>query len=230
MRYINNRNKEPKELTEYRKTPGVVYDDLGGEIKNIIKSNLLDEQGYICAYCMGRVESDTCTIEHYISQKQHQDSPYSEEEHMQQSLLYSNMCGVCDNKAEHCDKKRGNIPLEILNPHNPSCEELITYSLDGNIIPTGHEKEKVQKDINTLGLDCEKLRKRRYATLYEDVWERFKQDNEKKDWSKELFLKYAEKYRNKQKTRKGLRFHAYCNFIAWYFEYYANNYDFKKHG
>ena len=222
MKYINNRNKEPRELAEYRETPDATYD--GFAEKKIVRQSLSDEQGYICAYCMGRIETDTCTIEHYIPQKRHQDSPYSEEVHKQQSLLYSNMCAVCDNKAEHCDKKRGNIPLEILNPHNPSCEELITYSLDGSILPAGPEKEKVQNDINTLGLDCKKLRELRYGTWSDDIWKRFNQEHEKKDWSKELFLKYAEEYRNKRKTRKGLRFHAYCNFIAWYFEYYADNY------
>lgn len=223
MRYIDNRNKEPKELVEYRKTPGVVYDDLGKERKTIIKDSLLDEQGYICAYCMRRIDADTCTIEHYISQNRHPDSPYTEEEHKHQSLLYSNMSGVCINDSEHCDKLRGNIPLEILDPHKPSCESLITYSLDGGVMPTGSEKDKVQHDINTLGLDCKKLKDLRNAT-WDDVWKRFKQDHKEKDWSKKLFLEYAERYRNKQLGRKGLRFHAYCNFIAWYFEYYANNY------
>lgn len=223
MRYINNRNKEPKELVEYRKTPGVIYDDLGKERKTIIRNSLLDEQGYICAYCMGRINSDTCTIEHYISQTRHETSPYSEEDHKCQSLLYSNMSGVCINDSEHCDKHRENIPLWILDPHKPSCENLITYSLDGSVIPVGSEKDKVQNDINTLGLNCKKLKDLRIST-WDDVWKRFKQENEKKDWSKELFCKYAERYRNKQNGRNGPRFHAYCNFIAWYFEYYANHY------
>lgn len=223
MRFIKNRNKEPDELSNYRKTPGVTYDALGGRIKTIIRESLLDEQGFICAYCMGRINSDTCTIEHYISQNKHEASPYLEEEHKRQSLLYSNMSGVCVNDSTHCDKHRGNIPLEILNPHNPTCEGLITYNLRGSIMPNGHDIDKVKNDIQTLGLDCEKLRNRRKAT-WEDVLERFKQEHEKKEWSRELFLEYADKYRNKQKTRKGLKFHAYCNFIVWCFEHYANNY------
>lgn len=227
MRYIDNRNREPLELIEYRRTSGVVYDDLGGEIKDIIRSSLLDEQGYICAYCMGRIETNTCTIEHYISQKRHADSPYTEEEHKRQSLLYSNMSGVCKNDSEHCDKKRGNIPLEVLDPHKPTCEKYITYSLDGSIVPVGPEKEKVKKDIASLGLNCNRLIKSRYSACVDDVWKRFEQEHEKKNWSKELFLEYANKYRNRQKTRKGMKFHAYCNFIAWYFEYYANNYKNK---
>ena len=75
MRYINKRNKEPKELIEYRRTPGVAYDDLSGDRKSIIRDSLLDEQGYICAYCMGKIDNESCTIEHYISQSRHPDSP-----------------------------------------------------------------------------------------------------------------------------------------------------------
>ena len=156
MRYINNRNKEPKELVEYRKTSGVVYDDLGKERKDVIRDCLIDEQGYICAYCMGRISNDTCTIEHYISQTRHETSPFSEEEHKRQSLLYSNMSGVCINDSEHCDKKRGNVPLKILDPHNPLCEEFVTYSFSGRILPAGREEDKVKEDIQTLGLDCDK--------------------------------------------------------------------------
>ena len=195
MRYINNRNKEPKELVEYRKTSGVVYDDLGKERKDIIRDCLLDEQGYICAYCMGRISSSTCTID-----------------------------GVCINDSEHCDKKRGNVPLKILDPHNPLCEEFVTYSFSGRILPTGREEDKVKEDIQTLGLDCDKLVKLRKA-VWDEIWERFIKDHEKKKWSKELFLEYASKYRTKQCKRHGImKFHAYCNFIAWGFEQYANKY------
>lgn len=223
MRYISNRNKEPKDLSDYRNTPNATY--YGFAAKRIVRQSLVDEQGYICAYCMGKIDIDTCTIEHYIPQNRHQNSPYTEEEHIKQSLLYSNMSAVCMNDAEHCDKLRGNIPLEILDPHDPSCEELLTYYFDGSIVPTGREKEKVQKDINTLGLSCDKLVKLR-ETVWAEIWDRFKKEHTKKEWSKDLFLEYASKYRTKQCRRHGIyKYHAYCNFIAWGFEYYANNYN-----
>lgn len=226
MKYINNRNNEPVQLTDYREeTPNATYDGLGTDVKDIIRNSLLDEQGYICAYCMCKIDnSSNCTIEHYISQKRHNDSPYSEGVHKRQSLLYSNMCGVCKNDSEHCDKLRGNMPLEILDPHNSSCEELITYRFDGKIVPAGREVDKVNKDIETLGLDCDKLVDLRKA-VWDEIWERFKKEHKKEDWSKDMFLDYAQKYRTKQHKRHGImRFHAYCNFIAWGFEYYADNY------
>ena len=99
MRFINKRNREPRELSEYRdSTPDATYDDL--RCKKQIRQSLVDEQGYICAYCMGKIDVNDSTIEHYISQIRHKDSPYSEEEHKKQSLLYSNMYGVCINNWE----------------------------------------------------------------------------------------------------------------------------------
>ena len=125
--------------------------------------------------------------------------------------------------SEHCDKKRGNIPLEILNPHDPFCEKHISYRLDGSIIPIGREKDKVQKDIITLGLDSHKLKKLRQS-VWDEIWGRFTREHKKEEWSKELFLDYASKYRTKKRRRHSInKFHAYCNFIAWAFEYYASN-------
>lgn len=224
MRFINNRNREPKELSEYRNTtPGATYDDL--RCKELIRQNLVDEQGYICAYCMGKIDINNSTIEHYISQSRHEDSPYSEEEHKKQSLLYSNMYGVCVNNSKHCDKKRENFPIKILDPHKSSCEDLITYSLDGKIIPTGKDEDLVEYDINLLGLNCKELKDRRVAAK-DEVWDRFKNEFKKEDWTKILFLEKADYYRNKQKRKGGVyKFHAYCNFIAWFFSHYAEHYD-----
>lgn len=44
------KNKEPKEWTEYRNTPGVDYQSIPELVESLLK-----EQGYICAYCMRRI-------------------------------------------------------------------------------------------------------------------------------------------------------------------------------
>lgn len=227
MKYIENRNKEPKELVVYRETtPNPTYE--GFHEKKIVRQSLIEEQGYICAYCMGKIkDADDCSIEHYIAQTKHESSPYSLEEHKRNTLLYSNMLAVCLNNSEHCDKKRGKTPFKLLNPHLKTCETLITYTLDGKVTHSGKVKEAVDFDIDTLGLNCDKLKKCRKAVI-DEIWDRFKEDHPKKTWSRELFLDYAQKYRTKQKKRGGVyRFHAYCNFIVWYFEYYAYHYKQK---
>lgn len=227
MKYIGSRNREPKELSNYRQnTPNASYD--GFHDKRIVKQSLIEEQGYICAYCMGKIkDADDCSIEHFIAQKRHTDSPYSEQQHKEKSLLYSNMMAVCLNNSEHCDKKRGNIPFKALNPHCENCEKLITYTLDGIISHSGNINNDVDDDIDLLGLNCDKLKKCRKAVI-DEIWDRFKEAHPKKTWSRDLFLDYAKKYRTKHRKRGGLyRFHAYCNFIVWYFEYYAYNYKQK---
>lgn len=228
MRYIDKRNKEPEELAKYRETtPDATYD--GFSKKGVVRKSLCEEQGYICAYCMGKIEKDNSTIEHYISQRWHTNSKFSAEEHRAQSLLYSNMCGVCVNDAEHCDKHRGNEPLEILNPHDSSCQQLITYNLQGEIIPNGknnQQNKQVEKDINTLNLNCEKLKKARNAS-WDEVWERFKEEYKKETWTKKLFKSYAERYQQRT-TKKGVsRFHAYCHYIVWCFNYYSEKNKYK---
>ena len=66
MFYIN-KDKEPKSLTEYKKSKNAYFD--GFDKKDDIRQSLLDEQGYLCAYCMRRINSvDEVTIEHYYPQ------------------------------------------------------------------------------------------------------------------------------------------------------------------
>lgn len=226
MRYINERNKEPKELIEYRNTPGATYD--GFREKEIVRRSLIEEQGYICAYCMRKIDIENSSIEHYISQSRHQLSPYSVAEHNKQSLLYSNMCGVCVNNSQHCDKKRGNIPILILDPHKSSCELLITYTIEGKVIPINDNNQDVINDIETLGLNCKKLIKERIS-VKDDIWKRFIKEHPKESWSEELFNTYSDFYYHKQRKKSGIyKYHAYCNYIAWFFDYYAKNYKHFK--
>ena len=57
------KNKEPKEWTEYRNTPGVDYQ----AIPELVQS-LLKEQGYICAYCMRAL---VCSIAIFVAKLSH---------------------------------------------------------------------------------------------------------------------------------------------------------------
>ncbi|MCF2598074.1 hypothetical protein I6E10_04830 [Phocaeicola barnesiae] len=49
MRKIQ-KQPEPREWTEYRLTPGAHY-----EASSELRQALLEEQGYLCAYCMRRI-------------------------------------------------------------------------------------------------------------------------------------------------------------------------------
>ena len=81
------KNPEPRKWLEYRSTPGVDYQS----IPELVDS-LLEEQGYICAYCMRRIPSkdrlykrdgktfvhtnEDHRIEHILSRENHDDKKF----------------------------------------------------------------------------------------------------------------------------------------------------------
>lgn len=133
MKYIRKDiSNQPASLTEVQSTPGATFDDCN---KNDIRQALLEEQGYICAYCMRRIDDQRdkkgrprVFIEHYITQSEDRPS----------SLSYVNMLGVCDGNdgypghLQHCDRSRRNVPLTI-DPRSGRCEALIKYTNGGEI-------------------------------------------------------------------------------------------------
>lgn len=164
MKYIQKiAENEPRSLVKHRATPGADYN---GCNKEDIRTALLMEQGYICAYCMKRIDEEReevgvdsqgnkrylykTNIEHYV--------PRSVDESL--SLQFSNMLGVCNGNAgqprhlHHCDKSRSNKSLTI-DPHHSSCETFIQYSTNGEIKSSD---SKINKDLNeTLKLNIGEL-------------------------------------------------------------------------
>lgn len=63
---------EPRELADARKalssTPGAKNDYMGldSDTRVVVAKSLLEEQGYVCAYCMRRISEDNVEIEHYL--------------------------------------------------------------------------------------------------------------------------------------------------------------------
>lgn len=167
------KKREPRELTEYRQLPHASYQDMHGaptektapdgspeDVYSVVLDSLMQEQGYICAYCMRRIpESDAkravnATIEHI--------SPQSVEPG--QALDYRNMLAVCSgnrdaqsNRNKTCDAHRGNTPLYV-NPLKPDTLATIQYKRDGTIYSND---ARVQHDLNdalNLNSDCDKRR------------------------------------------------------------------------
>ncbi len=107
MRKIDKR-AEPREWKDYRKTPGARYQPFA-----YLVDALLNEQGYICAYCERRIphqdvqQEENHRIEHLSSQKK------SREVGDDSDLDYNNMVICCpgnisnDKKQYHCDKAKG---------------------------------------------------------------------------------------------------------------------------
>jgi len=158
MVYIK-KGVEPHSLVEFREsTPDVSYSGLPTDVKDDIRNYLLIEQGYICAYCMGRIHPDTTTIEHFIPQSIDNSK----------DLEYGNMLGVCTgnegspNDKQTCGCHRKNVPLTI-NPHVRTYIDTISYSPNGLIVSTVSE---INVDMHkTLNLNVSFLAQNRKTAL-----------------------------------------------------------------
>ena len=150
MREIR-KGSEPRLLTEYRSRGGEYDGSNFTPVKNAIRSSLLTEQGYLCAYCMTRITAETMKVEHWACQS---NNPRFQ-------LDYSNLLGCCMGSegekftSQTCDTKKGDKPLK----YNPSKQQdqinnIIKYDGQGKIFSTDIE---FSAQINTV-LNLNKVR------------------------------------------------------------------------
>ena len=158
------KKSEPVLLTKYKTQPeNSGYDGLPQDTKNAVRQQLLGEQGYLCAYCMQRLENDPLKtkIEHW----------HCQENYRNEQLDYRNMLVVCKGNEgkppenQHCDTKKGSKELHY-NPsektHYPVFEKHITYSGDGTIKST---KSALKTDLEVLNLNYSRLKANRKEVL-----------------------------------------------------------------
>ncbi len=179
--------------------------------KNSIRKALLEEQGYICAYCMCAIGYDSTKwekevrIEHYRCQ--------DEFENLQ--LDYNNMFAVCTcserlpQKEQHCDVLKGNKYLHF-DPKNIEHIKTLRYS-EGGVLSTN---QQFTEDIeNTLGLNHSYLPLNRQKILTDQLviarsYIKNKRISTKDVLSKMLSIFY-------QKDKYG-RYKPYCGIVIEY--------------
>lgn len=156
MRKIN-KGTEPRAWKEYRMTPGVVYQAIPE-----LRSALLKEQGYLCAYCMRRIpvrdnnSNEETRIDHVQSRKNHTSL----------SLDYRNMVVCCPGAMGdqfHCDKSKGDRDMSFSVFSEQDIDTLQYSSKDGSIKSTNDIYNKEINDI--LNLNNPLLKKNRESTL-----------------------------------------------------------------
>ncbi|TAE18833.1 MAG: TIGR02646 family protein [Bacteroidetes bacterium] len=218
MKHIKKQAKEPATITEIKSVNGT-FDDLD---KEQVQNALLEEQGYLCAYCMRRISREwnpdankwKIEIEHYKPQ----------EKYPEKALDYSNMLGVCNGTAGeklHCDKTKGGkadgkVELKKLNPLDSNCETMLQYLPDGTIQSVNGDAE-VESDLDkVLNLNDTKLKEFR-ADAIEKAWREFQEKHKKNkgSWTKKMFQ--DEINRLKQPNKKG-RYTEYCQCLIYFFE------------
>ena len=187
------KGKEPISLTKYRSSIPIVdmekpniYDDY--KEKDILRKQLLEEQGYICCYCMSRISERNSKIEHFKAQSLFRDK----------QIEYSNLFVACkggEGTKEHsCDTLKGNKSLNTINL-TLKIESDLKYSKQGKIssvISTATKMSPLTKEINdVLNLNSTVLIKNRKQT-YEDF-----KNNLQGKWSKVNLQKAIKSYQNK---------------------------------
>lgn len=207
MFYIVKEN-EPQSLAVYKKIPGAYYD--GYTRKEEIRQKLLEEQGYLCAYCMRRIKSTSdVTIEHYIPQSKLDEI---------MALNYKNMLGVCklnrkcEKKNQTCDAHRGNDKLTV-DPWNNNSIELIEYQQGTGIIYS--KNDDVNKDLDkTLNLNCVEARLpgNRKAAL-DSLKSFLKQRQPIGTWNVSMLRKIEQFYSSKDNEGK---YKEYMGILLWY--------------
>ena len=155
MRAIT-KGREPAELVWYRSQPGALYDGCGHELVSRIREALLAEQGYICAYCMQRIDVNSMKVEHWHSQTR-----YPAEQ-----LDYRNMLGCCSGNEgslrgdQHCDTFKADKDIS-LNPAERSHHQRLQIRFGGDgVIYSGDST--FNDEINRiLNLNQKRLKKNR---------------------------------------------------------------------
>jgi len=203
------KSKEPKCLTEHKAPPFTSYENLKEECSYVVRESLIDEQGYICCYCMQRIymhEKGTTPItkiEHFLCQADYPDK----------DLDYKNMLLACmggegaPKRLQICDTRKRNAILSI-SPTNTSrnIEDLIKYKPNGEIYSTDNTLNEELESV--LNLNLPRLVKNREA-MYLEVQSRIRIEG-KKQGNKVLQKKFLEDEKAKLLKMKNGKFKEYC--------------------
>lgn len=158
MKFIEKKH-EPETLARYRREMYASYDGFGE--KDELRQILAEEQGYLCCYCMGRIEPhpQRMKIEHHVPQSL--DSS--------RALDYRNLLGACKGgegerlEMQHCDTRKADQTLHI-DPTDRSCEQKIRYNLGSGEVYSNDVT--VQHDLDSiLNLNLPRLVRNRRNVL-----------------------------------------------------------------
>ena len=156
---VVQKGKEPNSLLAFRKQhPDADYEDMPTNVLKDVRSQMWEEQGHLCAYCMKKIDDPRdVRVEH--CKPRH---PQDEIKHDKKATLeFKWMLGVCyGNSIEKgvkpedttCDAHKGNAELTI-NPFDELSVRKIKYKADGSIYS---DDADINEDVTEiLNLNCE---------------------------------------------------------------------------
>lgn len=212
MRFIR-KGEEPESLTQYKKESNAYFD--GYDKKDDVRERLMEEQGFLCGYCMRRIKNiDDVKIEHLIPQSVLKEEPY-------RALDYRIMLGVCygnekkgrGKKCLTCDAHRGNDDLAV-NPFDENMIGQIEYDSEGYITSDNDDIRKSLQEtlnLNYNGPDAY-LPQNRQAAL-QACKEKLRSIQKERLWTRKNLERILKTYENKD--GKG-RYIPYSGIVIWY--------------
>ncbi len=206
------KGKEPKSLEEHR-AKGGDFQGLAREVKDEIRSQLLEEQGNICCYCMKRIPQTltqeqidknypSSKIEHVLSQENRPDL----------ELNYPNLLVACNGNhgqpksVQTCDTFKGKEDFHFNPAGRRNIEESIKYNGLGEIFSDDEQLNKELVDVLNLNtFDLKRIRSERYK-FYQELYTREGKTRQGKDIQKRFF----ESEKQRLLTTSEGKFDEYC--------------------
>ena len=212
------KTREPKSLTAYRSTiahnsleDDNIYEDFKEKTKeqcrervsDNLRKQLLEEQGYVCCYCMSRIDCDNSKIEHFRPQTKYREF----------QIEYQNLFIACSGgegsktKDQFCDTKKGEKELDYIDLLS-SIEQNINYFKNVKSISIASTNSDIDREINNvLNLNVVVLAKNR-RQLYDRVMKNLK--------SKGYTIPNIQKVINYYREKHNGKFEPYSEVIVYF--------------
>lgn len=128
------------------------YGDMPGEVKQIVKQQLIREQGGLCCYTGIRINYQASHIEHFKSQRQ------CKEETTNEDVDYTNMLAAFPGDRTPCSfgaRVKGDWydTQLLISPLRQDCETRFRFDLLGQITSAQKDDQAAQETIKNLSLD-----------------------------------------------------------------------------
>ena len=188
------KQKQPGSLIAFKKNGGTDYLSLDKDTKKDIVDSLLEEQGYLCAYCMRRIprhekNGENGYLDDHVRIEHLKDRAHNPE----LQLEYKNMVAVCPGflgSIPHCDRSKGSRSI-TLSPFDSELEKSIPYATkDGGIKSENPDWNKDLTDEDLLNLNHEGLKIARKNVIFEVIailgkkgWTKIKLERELDNWN-----------------------------------------------
>lgn len=168
MRAIPKRKTPPdaysKWLGKTGDTPEAApsWTNMEGPVKQVLAAALVEEQGYLCCYCGGRIGRSVTDhhVEHLVPGRT-AAAPGA--------LAYANLLASCgpthrSRDKQHCGEHKADERIPV-TPLDADCAEHFLFTADGRILPSLRAPAPAQQTIDILNLKESSLARRRAGAI-----------------------------------------------------------------